>query len=63
MMQAAINPLLSYRQPATLYPMGQSDQAEINRMKLGNVLRRNNRPVMPRPNFSTVWASPYRATA
>jgi hypothetical protein len=70
-MNAAIqtNPLYNLarsNQRATLFPVGQSDQAEINSMKLGNVYRRNQRQAAPslHPNFQTVWATPiYAATA
>lgn len=66
-MNAAINPLYTYarNQRASICPVGQSDQAEVNALKLGNVLR-NRRQVAPAPrrNFQTVWAAPiYAATA
>jgi hypothetical protein len=79
-MNAAIqtNPLYNLarsNQRATLFPVGQSDQAEINSMKLGSsplraYARRSNRLPVAAPaarrNFQTVWAAPvpaYAATA
>jgi hypothetical protein len=64
---AAINPLYSYtrNQRASICPVGQSDQAIINSMKLGN--RRSNRLPVAAPaarrNFQTVWASPVYAVS
>jgi hypothetical protein len=64
------------KQRNTLYPVGQSDQAIINSLKLGAsplraYARRSNDRVpaatpAPRRNFQTVWAAPvpsYAATA
>jgi hypothetical protein len=73
---AAINPLYSYArtQSASICPVGQSDQAIINSMKLGAsplrayARRSNDRVPVAAPaarrNFQTVWTSPvYAATA
>jgi len=62
-MNAANNWQQLYLSPKhqSLYPMGQSDQAIINAMKLGNT--RRNRATTSRPNFNTVWTSPYAAAS
>lgn len=64
-MNAAINTNLLFvgEKHQSLYPMGHGDQAMINSMKLGNTRRLNNRHTTPRPNFQTVWATTYAATA
>jgi hypothetical protein len=56
---------MARRQRGSICPVGQSDQAEINAMKLGNVLRQNNRRAAApaRPAFSTVWTRHFAATA